>query len=88
MFDFFKGERKYVRAKVVPLNRGEIVVITSAKYELFDGETLVESGQCRIDEDAIELLLSTDTEGCFMLKVTCVVGEEIIIDKTTVAVRK
>lgn len=88
MLDFFKGERKYIRARVVPLNCGEIVVITSANYALLDGEKILESGICTIDRDTIAFLISTDTEGCYTLKLTCTVGPETIIQKTTVAVKK
>lgn len=88
MFDFFKGERKFVSATLRPKKPGEIAVITKAKYELFDADRLIEKGSCKIKGDTAEILLETDRQGCYTLKMTFTVGLETIIGKTIVAVRK
>lgn len=88
MDDFYVGEKKYVSARVQPKKHGEIAVITSAVYELLDGETVIESGNCTIDKDTVEILLATDTAGFYTLKIIFTVGVETIIGKTTVAVRE
>ena len=90
MFDgrinFYAGEKKYIDIDVVPKNRNDTVVVSSATYQLIDGETAVESGECEIDGAHLKILLGIDDEGAYTLKVTVVIGAETFIQKATVVV--
>lgn len=93
MFDgrinFYAGEKKYIDIDVVPKNRNDTVVVSSAMYQLLDGETAaVEAGDCEIDGAYLKILLGIDDEGAYTLKVTVVIGAETFIQKATVVVEK
>lgn len=90
MFDgrinFYAGEKKYIDIDVVPKNRNDTVVVSSATYQLLNGETAVEAGGCEIDGAHLKILLGIDDEGAYTLKVTVGIGAEIFIQKATVVV--
>ncbi|MGN1418142.1 MAG: hypothetical protein ACI4W6_02310 [Acutalibacteraceae bacterium] len=87
--EFFSGEVKYITACVHTRNPNDTVVISSAKYELFDMEkNIIESGECETEKNNIKLLLGVSTCGMFYLKITAKIGRETVIQKVRVAVRE
>lgn len=83
---FYKGEQKKIEAVVTPRDPDELVVITSAHYELSrlsNGET-VEDGELDIDKDTVSTILGIDEAGLFELKITVTVGKETFIEKALI----
>ena len=86
---FYCGEVKYISATVTPQNTNEVVVISSAEFELSDSScAVVESGACEISGTQIKLLLSVTNVGYYTLKITVKIGKETVIQKTRIKVRE
>lgn len=86
---FYCGEVKYISATVVPQNTNEVVVISSAEFELSDSSgAVVESGACEISGTTLKLLLSVTNAGYYTLKITVKIGKETVIQKTRIKVRE
>ena len=89
---FYCGEVKYISATVVPQNTNEVVVISSAEFELSDSSgAVVESGACEISGTQIKMLLSVtnvETICYYTLKITVKIGKETVIQKTRIKVRE
>lgn len=81
--DFILGEKKYVWFKVTSKIEQK-VVITSATWQLTDGEQILDNGVCTIEENIIKILLEPASKGVFMLQVQYEIPPEI--KKTGVSV--
>lgn len=89
-FCFYAGEEKYVEAKAAAAKRNQTVVIDSAMYELSKkaGGDVVETGECEIRGDKVRFLLRTAEVGTYSLKITVSAGEETIIQRVPVSVKR
>lgn len=66
---FQLGEKKYVWFRVMSQIE-QTVVITSATWELTDGESVLDSGTCEVeDNNLVKVLLEPKQKGVFMLGV-------------------
>lgn len=86
--NFYAGEEKFVEARIVPSRKNETAVIICAAYELTAGGETCERGNCEVNVDKIRILLKTDKAGIYSLKITAKVGQETVIQKVSVAVRR
>lgn len=88
--NFYQGEEKYVEARAAAAKRNETVTILSAAYELSkNGYTeVVETGECDVRGDRIRFLLRTNEAGTYSLKITVKAGEETIIQRVPVSVKR
>lgn len=79
-FHFYEGERKEITATVSPKNENEVVVITSATFELerVSDKTVIQTDNCEISGNEISMLLEVDTAGIFGLTMTAYVGKEVV----------
>lgn len=85
--NFYAGERKEVSGRIVLKNPDEVIVISSARYELIDKNyNIVENGSCEVDNDMVTVLLGINQCGRYELKFIVQVGKETIIEKATVFV--
>ena len=86
--NFYAGEIKEVSAQVRARNPNEIVIITEAKYQLWNVSTgeAAEEENLTIDGDTISVILGINTPGTFELKFIVKVGAETFIEKATVQV--
>lgn len=86
--NFYKGEIKLVEAVVTPRNPNEVVVISSANYQLFRlaDDEIVETGELEINGNTVSTILGIDEAGMFELKITVRVGRETFIEKANVRV--
>lgn len=86
---FYSGEVKYISATVMPQNPNEVVVISSAVFELCESNgEVIESGICEVSGTTLKLLLSVTKKGYFILKITVKIGKETVIQKTRIKVRE
>lgn len=85
---FYAGEKKYIDITVVPKNQNDTVVISSALYELYKNDSVVESGECEAEGRNLKILLGIDTDGTYTLKITVAIGAETFIQKATIWVEK
>lgn len=84
---FQKGEKKVISAVVTPADDNELLIISTATYDIYDRNgTSVKSGNLEVDGNEISLLYEANTEGYFTLKITVVVGKETIIEKESLIV--
>ena len=83
---FYAGETKYVEATASAKNPNETVVVSSAKYELFQNGRAIEEGACQTDGAKIKALLAIEAPGIYELKITACIGAEKLIEKACVKV--
>lgn len=63
------GEKKYIWFRVMSQIE-QTIVITSATWELTDGEMVLQTGVCEVeDNNLIKILLEPEKRGVFMLHV-------------------
>ena len=88
MLEFIIGEVQYVSATVRPEMPNEIAVINSASYKLTDYEnkTVIQSGDCEIEENVIRALLDLSDEGIYKLTIEAQIGKETVIKDKVVSV--
>lgn len=85
---FHEGEKREVTVVVTSRNLQELVIIADASYELkktSDNE-IVQRGSCEIEGSEVTIFLELVERGMYELKVTALVGREVIIEKTLVVV--
>lgn len=74
--EFILGEKKYVWFKVTS-KIAQKVVINTATWQLLDGENVLDSGDCEIEDNVIKVLLNPDRKGTFLLAVEYTIPPEI-----------
>lgn len=90
------GEIKYASATIRSTNKGEKIVIRSAKWELYEKpEVILQSGTygdtsnpeaCLVNDNVVSALVEGKERGNYILKFTVEIGPERIIDKCVVKV--
>ncbi len=71
IINMLQGEVKKQEFLASSSNADDVLVITSAKYEIFDNKKeVVQSGSCEIDGTMLSLILSADFVGKFKLVIT------------------
>ena len=87
--EFYVGEVKRMEAVASPIKKGEIPVITSAKYEVKREycDEIIEEGNCTVDVDIAEFYLKLEEPGVFVVKVTANIGKEVEIEKAYICVK-
>lgn len=90
------GEIKYASATIRTTNKGEKIVIRSAKWELYEKlGVILQSGTygdannpeaCLVNDNVVSALIEGKEKGNYILKFTIEIGPERIIDKCVIKV--
>lgn len=83
----YVGESWYYEFEVRPTEPDAAILITSASWELTDGETTT-TGDCVIEGACVKALVTPTDAGRYTLTVTVTVTPEVIINKTIIIVRE
>lgn len=90
VFHYYVGEKSALGGYVRSVIDGEVVVVTSARYEVIDelSEEIVTDGACTIDGERWRALLQFTKPGNYIFKVYLKVSDEEPIAKAHILVEK
>lgn len=82
------GEKRYLRFFIKSMeNKDAVFRIRDAKYELYDGDTLEDSGECMIEEHIIAAFIEPKRRTCnYWLILTYHIADETIKDRYKIEV--
>ena len=72
------GEVHQLDWEIKPNNRNDIVVVTSARYEILKRNTVIESGNAKVDGLKISCLFSAKEKGCYTVRIFVTVPPETV----------
>ncbi len=85
-FKFILGEHKSVSFEVYS-TKNEFFVIDKATFELFLDDSVEDSGNCRVEEHIISVLLNPKTKSTlYYLVITYCIAEEVFKKKVEMVV--
>ena len=72
------GEKRLIEWDIRPNNENDILVITEARYEIYKGEELVNSGSMTVEDKRVSLVFEATDKGEFVIKGFVTVPPETI----------
>lgn len=72
------GEKRLIEWDIRPNNENDILVITEARYEIYKGEKLVNSGSMSVEDKRVSFVFEAIEKGEFVIKGFITVPPETI----------
>lgn len=82
------GEKRMIEIQIIPNSKEDIVVISSATYEILRGRQVIKSGNCEIDSETkiVGFLFEADDVGKYTARFRVTVPPEILNTDVSCAV--
>lgn len=82
------GEKRMIEIQIIPNSKEDIVVISSATYEILRGGQVIKSGNCEIDSETkiVGFLFEADDVGKYTARFRVTVPPEILNTDVSCAV--